>query len=386
AEAANALARAYLYSDLAEETRSGMEAAMTLLLDDPAPEVRLALCDALASSPQAPRHIIIALAADQPAIAHLALTRSPVLVDAELVDIVAVASADLQMAVAARATISGVVAAALSEVGSRAACHTLLTNPMAALPASALARLARRFGDDPSVRDALLRRAELPAGVHQMLVRQLGDALGGFLVQNRFTAPERAQRVIREACDRATVSIAARADAAAVPALVEHMRVSGQLTTEFLLRAVCSGQIVLFEQALAALTKTPIQRIAGLVRSGRTAAFRAIYLKAGLPESAFAAFSVAVDAWRQVSGRGTPVDRYATTMQIINAVMARYVGQAGGEMSDMASVLRRFAADQARDAARDYALASPATPRGHGPQRRARLRGTGLVPRRRRAA
>ncbi|MHA1555118.1 MAG: DUF2336 domain-containing protein, partial [Alphaproteobacteria bacterium] len=73
AEAANALARAYLYSDLAEETRSGMEAAMTLLLDDPAPEVRLALCDAIASSPQAPRHIIIALAADQPAIAHLAL-------------------------------------------------------------------------------------------------------------------------------------------------------------------------------------------------------------------------------------------------------------------------------------------------------------------------
>lgn len=359
AEAAGALARAYLYSELDAETRNGMEAAMTLLLDDPVPDVRLALCDALAASPQAPRHIILTLVGDQAPIARIALARSPVLVDAELVDIVAMADADFQLAIAARPAVSGLVAAALAEVGSRAACHRLLHNPTAAQTAGALARIGDRFGDDPAIRDALLARADLPASVHQMLVRKLADTLGGVLVQKGFVPADRAKRIVREASDRATVAIAAGARPNAVPMLVEHMRTSGQLTTELLLRAVCSGEVRFFEHALAVLSRTPLQRVSGLVRSGRQGPFRAVYLKAGLPESAFEAFALAIDAWAGAKGRGEAVDRYSTTMQIIDAVMQRYAGKSGGEMSDMAAVLRRFAADQARDAARDFALSTP---------------------------
>ena len=47
ADATSALARAYLYSDLAREDRLAAEAAMTVLLDDPSPLVRRALADAL---------------------------------------------------------------------------------------------------------------------------------------------------------------------------------------------------------------------------------------------------------------------------------------------------------------------------------------------------
>ena len=65
AEAAHALARSYLYSPLAQEERDGVEAAMTVLLDDPAAHVRYALADALGASDKAPHHIILTLAADQ---------------------------------------------------------------------------------------------------------------------------------------------------------------------------------------------------------------------------------------------------------------------------------------------------------------------------------
>ena len=110
AEGANLLARAYLHSDVDPDTRTAMEATLTLLLDDPAVEVRLALADAVSASEQAPRHIIIALANDRPEIARLVLARSPVLIDAELVDIVAAAAAPLQVAVALRPYVSGPVA------------------------------------------------------------------------------------------------------------------------------------------------------------------------------------------------------------------------------------------------------------------------------------
>jgi hypothetical protein len=53
------------------EERCAADAAMTLLLDDPSPKVRLALAEAVASSRTAPPQIVTALAGDQYEIASL---------------------------------------------------------------------------------------------------------------------------------------------------------------------------------------------------------------------------------------------------------------------------------------------------------------------------
>ncbi len=68
AEAAGALGRAYLCSDLTADELAPAEGLMLKLLDDPSPLVRRALADALAASPAAPPAVIIALATDQPQI------------------------------------------------------------------------------------------------------------------------------------------------------------------------------------------------------------------------------------------------------------------------------------------------------------------------------
>src|SRR5258708_37331123 len=99
ADAAHALARAFLDCEVDEETRSAMEAALTVLLDDCSPDVRFALADALAPSAAAPRHVILALAADQDEIAEAALSRSPLFIDSELVDIAAAVSEGRQTAI-----------------------------------------------------------------------------------------------------------------------------------------------------------------------------------------------------------------------------------------------------------------------------------------------
>jgi len=125
-----------------------------------------------------------------------------------------------------------------------------------------------------------------------------------------------------------------------------------------LLRAVCAGNIAFFEAALAALSRIPEQRIAHLVRAGRAGALRAIYTKAGLPGLAFDAFAAALDTWRRLARDGEPEDRYRSTMQMVDAVLARYSSITDGEANELAAMLRRFAADQARDAARDLARAA----------------------------
>ena len=103
AEATGALARAFLYSDLSPEDRAAVEGAMITLIDDPSPLVRQALADTLAASPDAPHAVVHALASDQADIAAVVLARSPLFIDAELVDFVATGDCPLQAAIAARA-------------------------------------------------------------------------------------------------------------------------------------------------------------------------------------------------------------------------------------------------------------------------------------------
>ena len=360
AEAAHALARAYLYAEVDDETRSAMEAALTVLLDDQSVDVRMALADSLGSSDRAPRHVIVSLATDQADVAELVLARSPLLIDAELVDVAAAVTCRLQMAIARRPVVSNTVAAAIAEVGEKAACLTLLANPGAAIARISFKRIAERFGEDIEVRDALLGRKDLPADVHQQIVRAVGDQLGALMIGKAWMPEGRARAVTRDACDRATVAIAAETETKELSALVEHLRITGQLTTALLLRAVCAGNVAFFETALAVLSGAPQHRISSLVRAGRVAGLRAAYAKAGLPPVAFDAFAAALETWRQAAEEGGVKDRYRFTMRMVDAVLARYADITDGEMNDLTTMLRRFAADQARDAARDFARAAVA--------------------------
>src|ERR1041384_6811983 len=105
AEATSALARAYLYSDLSHDDRAAAEGAMIMLLDDPSPLVRYALADVLGSSLDAPAAVMHALVNDQRDIATLVLERSPLLLDSDLVDTIAIGDAEMQAAVARRASV-----------------------------------------------------------------------------------------------------------------------------------------------------------------------------------------------------------------------------------------------------------------------------------------
>jgi uncharacterized protein (DUF2336 family) len=355
AEATRVLARAYLGSEVDAETRCAMEAAMTVLLDDAAEDVRLALAETLAPSAAAPRHIVITLMTDCPNIAAVVLARSPLPIDPELVDIAAAGDVRLQVAIASRPGVSGAVAAALAEVGESEACLTLIRNPEAAIARISFRRIAERFGDEPAIREAMLARPDLPADVHQDLIRRLGDALGSMMVVKSWTGEDRALAVTREACERATVALAAETQSDELPELVEHLRVTGQLTTALLLRAVCAGNIALFEAAIATLARTPASRVASLLGTGRATMLRALCTRAGLPPVAFDAFAAALETWRAIMEEGADADRYRATLRVVEAVLARYNDISDAEMYELTTMLRRFTADQAREAARDYA-------------------------------
>jgi uncharacterized protein (DUF2336 family) len=354
AEATSALARAYLYSDLSGEDRLAAEAAMITLLDDPSPLVRHALADALGSSPDAPHGVIIGLAHDQPDIATFVVGRSPVLCDAELLELAAGVGNGVQSAVAGREPVSRALSSALAEVAGAAACLVLIENPRADILPAALARIAERHGQLAVIREALLPRADLPIETRQALVARLSETLAWFVTDRDWIPEDRAHRLTREACDRATVAIASATAADEIAALVQHLVSSGQLTGNLMLRALLCGNMQFLIDAFAELSGIRPDRVAAILSDRNAHGFRALYDRAGLPPAAFGAFRVAIEV---INETGFVGDRYgAATLKrrMIERVLTRYETIAEGELDQLLAMLKRFAAEAAREEARYY--------------------------------
>jgi uncharacterized protein (DUF2336 family) len=352
AEATSALARAYLYSDLLPDDLAAVEGALLMLLDDPSPLVRQSLADALAASPSAPPAVIYALAADQPNIAAPVLALSPLFVDADLVDAVATGTAVVQTAIASRAPLPRSVAAAIAEVGCAEACLTLVENAEADVAPFSIDRIVERHGHLAAVRESLMSRDDLPVSTRQRLVAKLSEALAGFVADRAWLDAEHAERIAREACEKATVTLAAATATSEVQPLIRHLRITGQLTAGLLLRALLSGNVELFEAAMAELTELPLSRISGLVHDRGTAGLRALFEKAGLPASTYPAFKEAIEAMREGGFAGEPGDAARLKRRMIERVLTRCEDQDMAELAPLLTLLRRFVTEAAREEAR----------------------------------
>jgi uncharacterized protein (DUF2336 family) len=301
AKAANALGRAYLQSTMPMEERAAAEMAMTYLLDDPSPRVRLSLAEALAHSDAAPRNVILSLAEDQPEIAGQVIISSPLFSDVDLVDLAARGSSVTRVLIASRSTVSRSVSAALAEVGGDEEVLSLLENDGAIVSRASLKRIAERLGDCCEVRSLLLEREDLPSDARHLLMQQVSNALSSFNLVLAAIGSQRLHHITREASETATVTIAGAVRHEDVPGLVEHLRLSGRLTPAFLMHALCSGKVDFFAGAIVNLSGCEDRRVRSILGNGRMHAVRALYESAGLPRDISTIFVEATLLWRNAS-------------------------------------------------------------------------------------
>ena len=352
AEATSALARAYLYSDLSPDDRAAAEGAMIMLLDDPSPLVRRALAEALASSDRAPQVVVHALAADQPDIAIPILAHSQVLLEDDLVDLIATGHADVQVAIAGRPGLPRTLAAAIAEVGAAEACLALLENGEADIARFSIDRIVERFGHLAPIRENLLARDDLPMAMRQALLSKLSQTLAGFVAARQWLGFEHAEFATKDACEKATVALAADTSYDEVGAFVQHLRHSGQLTAGMILRALLSGNVVLFEEALAELSSIPIDRVTAYVHDKNISGFRALYREAGLPEVAYPAFREALAAMRAGLLIGEQGGASRLKRRMVERVLDACSHERGEEAASVLALLRRFSVEAAREEAR----------------------------------
>jgi uncharacterized protein (DUF2336 family) len=354
ADATSALARAYLYSDLSADDLAAAEGAMIMLLDDPSPLVRQALAEVFASAQKAPPVVVHALAADQPQVAVPILLRSPLLLEEDLIDLVATGHPEAQAAIAGRALLPRSIAAAIAEVACAPACLALLENPDADIAPFSIDRIIERFGHLAAMREILMARSDLTMAMRQALLAKLSQTLAGFVTARQWLGSAHAEYAAKEACERATVALAAETPYDEVAALVQHLRQSGQLTAGMMLRGLLSGNVVLFEEALAELSGMPLDRVTGYIHDKNISGFRALYRKAGLPDAAYPAFREAVAAMREGVLAGGQGGAARLKRGMVERVLAGCAAERGHDLDSLLALLRRFAVEAAREEARSF--------------------------------
>ncbi len=313
------------------EQRKLAEDIFRLMVADAEVRVRQALSRQLKENPLVPHDVALTLARDVEAVALPMLQFSEVLTDEDLVEIVKSQSAEKQVAVARRAHVSAGVADALVETHNETVVATLVSNDGAELTETTLQRVVDEFGASAAVGKPLAERGGLPVTVAERLMARVSEDLRLALVARDDLPPEMVSTLLIQAREMAVLGLTdADTD---VAKLVDHLYRNGRLTPSIILRAVCMGDMVFFEMALAKLARIRLENARTLIHDAGKRGFEALFDKAGLPKAFFQAMRAAIDVMYEMEYDGGPNDRERFSRRMIERILTQY-GDLGVEFEN----------------------------------------------------
>ncbi|MGB7285537.1 MAG: DUF2336 domain-containing protein [Salaquimonas sp.] len=359
-KATDALVRAWQMSSLSDDERDAAEAAMTCILDDQDVEVRLALAEALSDIPNPPRHLVLALAADEPEVSIPILAHCSALLDIELLHYVKSGNDDQQFAIAARPLLTKTVCKLMAKEGCKGACLAMVTNPEAKLDENDFYNIAERFGDWSELRKCLLVRHDIGMRARILLIEFYATTLIEVDPEADPKTKLRKEKELQDVCEKATITFAAQISDQEISDLVCALIERQKLTTVFLLRAICMGNLSLFAHSLSVLSDQPLGRVERILKDNRSNALHALYAKAGLPISALTVFCSAITSWRAHLEADIMHAPERLPYLVTKQVLANYEGQRDEIVEELLMLLRKICTEAARDNARSkveqYAL------------------------------
>jgi uncharacterized protein (DUF2336 family) len=325
ATTARKVAGEFSHGEMTEQERDLAEEIFRLMLQDAEVRVRQALSEGLKENPEVPKDVAVGLAQDVSAVAEPMLRFSDVLTDQDLIEIVASQSADHQIAIAERATVSEQVSDALASTQNETVVATLLGNDAADISENTFQRVLDDFGDSEKVSAPMALRTELPVAVSERLVTLVSDELKHHLVTHHAMSANVATDLILQSREKATLSLVGRDHASAnAEALVRQLHENGRLTATIILRSLCLGDLDFFESAMARLAGIPVVNAHMLIFDRGDLGLRALYDKCELPAKSFPIVCAAAELMKETDYDGGPNDRERYRAKMIERVLTSF--------------------------------------------------------------
>jgi len=227
---------------LGPRERALMNDILRRVESDVRPAIRASLAERLADDASAPIDVILMLATDAIDIASPIIAHCPLLTDDHLVGLIGNTDTPHRTAIASRFDIGEAVTRPLAELNDEGVLLALLQNGSARFCAKTFDLLAEKSLPVEVLRNALMRRSDLPATVLQ----KLGFSYTPRMNRSSANPP------------RNTAAASQCIEPGGVDRLVAKLASSGQLRAGFLLRVLQQGQLDLFDAGLARLLDLPL--------------------------------------------------------------------------------------------------------------------------------
>lgn len=285
-------------------TRALADAVLELLMRDGEPQVRQALTEAVASSPNLPHAVAVRLATDDLEVARPILERSPALTDDDLAQIVRTQAAPYALAVAGRNHLSAGPGDLLADTDEPEVIAVLAGNDGAELSIGTLERIRQDYRDHLSIQDRLLRRHNLPPAVIDGFLTAISERVGWPVISQRCMSKAEARQLMARLRDCATLSM--DADAPRDPSIerqLHHRLTTAALGPEDILGFLRDGEIGHLEIGLALLADVDPARARRLLYSADNRGLAALCARANFGVPHYIALRMAMDlAERGVEG------------------------------------------------------------------------------------
>lgn len=336
AQTASKIAHQFDAGALTPEAREIALDIVKFMVRDAEVMVRRAISEGLRSNPDIPKDVALTLAKDVIEVSEPILEFSTIFTDEDLVSIIGDSSPEHQMAIARREVVSEAVSDALVETKNKDVVVTLVKNEGAQISETTFHKVVDNFGSDPDVQDPLVHRNQLPLTVAERMVSLVSDKLKQHLVTHHELSSDVAADLVLDSRERSTMMLLTpEADKQDVQALVDQLHRNGRLTETLLLRAICTGDLLFFEAAVARMAGVPVPNAYILINDKGSMGFKRLYLKAGLPDGMFPAFRAAVDVAREMDYDGMPMDRPRFVTHTIERVLTSFeAGEFEGDNAD----------------------------------------------------
>ncbi|VAW05298.1 hypothetical protein MNBD_ALPHA01-386 [hydrothermal vent metagenome] len=317
AEAAKKVSEQFNSGELSDSERKIAEDIFKIMVRDAEERVRLALSDSLKDNPDVPHDVAVSLANDVVGVAAPMLEFSDVLTDEDLKEIITSQGAETQIAIARRENLSADVADTIVENSDNEdVIFTLVSNEGADLQEDTMGKVMDKYGDVEAVSDSLANRGQLPINVAERLVSLVSEKVRDHLVTHHEMTPDMVMDLFLSARERATVSLLGDgADVMDVRRLVEQLHEHGRLTGTLIFRAICMGDVVFFEAALAKLCNIPVSSAYKLIHDRGDMGLTAIYRECNLSPQMLPIVKAALDVAKDMeTSAGEDRDRFQQRM------------------------------------------------------------------------
>lgn len=321
AAAATKVSEQFMSGNLNDDERKIAEEIFTIMVKDAEVRVREALADSLKNSNNISHDVAVALANDVDDVALPMLEFSEVLNDDDLVEIIRSQGAGAQRAIASRSNVSPTLSSSIVENSEDAeVVATLLNNQGADVNEGTMDKVLDRFGEDELVSTPMAQRAQLPIQIAERLVNLVSEKVRDHLVTHHEMASDTAMGLFLNARERATANLIHDGeDELGFEVLVEQLYENGRLTETLIFRALCLGDIIFFELALAKLADVPIKNAYQLIHDRGDLGLKAIYEKCSFSPELLPVVEVAIEVAKQISisGSDDPIRNRSRMIELI---------------------------------------------------------------------